>query len=115
METRSLFRNRVGAVLATAGSAIGLGNIWRFPYLMGENGGGAFLVAYLCCLLFLGIPLMGSEFYIGRQARQNAVGIFRVLAPGTPWPLVGYLAVLTPFLILGYYFVVAGLSFLFAP
>lgn len=108
MEQRSHFGSRIGAMLATAGSAIGLGNIWRFPYLMGENGGGAFLLVYLLCLLFLGIPLMLSEFYIGRQSRKNAVGAFRVLAPGTPWPLVGYLAVLTPFLILGYYFVVAG-------
>ena len=95
-------------VLAAAGSAVGLGNIWRFPCQVGDNGGAAFILIYLLCVLILGIPVMVSEFVIGRSSRANVAGAYQVLAPNTPWQLVGMMGVVASFLILGYYGVVAG-------
>ena len=95
-------------VLAAAGSAVGLGNIWRFPCQVGDNGGAAFILIYLLCVLILGIPVMVSEFVIGRSSRANVAGAYQVLAPHTPWQLVGMMGVVASFLILGYYGVVAG-------
>ncbi len=97
---------KLSAVLVAAGSSVGLGNIWRFPYLAGENGGGAFLVIYIGCILLLGLPLMIAEFTVGRAAKRNAVGAFRTLDP--KWSLLGYNGVVASFLILGFYFVVSG-------
>ena len=107
-EERANFGSKIGIILATAGSAVGLGNIWRFPYMLGQNGGAAFLAVYILCIILLGLPVMLSEFFIGRYTRKNAAGAFKVLAPGTKWSLIGYNGVLASFLILGFYSVVAG-------
>ena len=81
-----------------AGSAVGLGNVWRFPYMAGENGGAVFIMIYVACVLLLGIPCMISEFIIGRHGQSNTARAFRKLAGGTPWALIGYMGVLTGFL-----------------
>lgn len=105
-EKRATFGGRISAVLVAAGSAVGLGNIWRFPYLAGENGGGAFLVIYLAAVLLIGLPLMISEFSLGTATRHNAVGAFRAL--NKRWTVVGYMGILSSALILSFYLVVAG-------
>jgi NSS family neurotransmitter:Na+ symporter len=105
---RDSFSSRFGVIAAAAGSAIGLGNIWRFPYVAGENGGGAFLVVYLVSILIIGVPVMLSEFVIGRSAQKNPYGAFRDLAPGKPWYLIGLMGVAAAFMILAFYTVVAG-------
>lgn len=107
-DTRVGFGSKIGGILAAAGSAVGLGNIWRFPYETGNHGGAAFILVYLGCVLFLGLPIMVAEFSIGRSSKASTGKSFSVLAPGTQWKWVGYLGVLTGFLILGYYSVVAG-------
>ena len=94
--------------MAAAGSAVGLGNIWRFPTECGSNGGAAFILIYLLCVFFLAMPVMVAEFVIGRSSRANAVGSYRVLAPGKPWVVSGFMGVLAGFLVLSYYSVVAG-------
>ncbi len=108
MENRDGFTGKFGIVAAAAGSAIGLGNIWRFPYVLGENGGAAFLLIYLALILGLGVPVMLSEMLIGRRGQRNIFGSFRRLAPGSLWPGVGLLGVATAFVILSFYSVVAG-------
>ncbi len=105
---RDGFGSKFGVIAAAAGSAIGLGNIWRFPYVVGENGGGAFLLVYLFFVISIGIPVMMSEFVIGRSAQRNPVGSFKKLAPGKPWYLVGLMGVGAAFMILAFYTVVAG-------
>lgn len=105
-EKRATFGGRISAVLAAAGSAVGLGNIWRFPYLAGENGGGAFVMIYLATVLLIGLPLMLSEFSLGTATKRNAVGAFRQL--NKRWVPLGYMGVLSSVLILGFYLVVAG-------
>lgn len=105
---RVTFGSKLGVILATVGCAVGLGNIWRFPYMVGSNGGAAFLLIYIVCILLLGLPVMITEFFIGRHSRRNAAGAFKVMAPGTKWSLIGYNGVLAAFLILGFYSVVAG-------
>src|SRR6056297_968905 len=105
---RDSFGSKFGAIAAAAGSAIGLGNIWRFPYVVGENGGGAFLFIYLAFIFAIGIPVMLSEFTIGRKAQRNPFGAFRKLAPGKPWYLVGLMGVVAAFMILAFYTAVAG-------
>ena len=105
---RGNFGSKIGAVLASAGSAVGLGNIWRFPTECGSNGGAAFILIYLLCVFVLAMPVMVSEFVIGRASRSNTVGSYRVLAPGKPWVVSGFMGVLAGFLVLSYYSVVAG-------
>lgn len=105
---RGSWTGHLGFVLAAAGSAIGLGNIWMFPFRTGENGGAAFVLVYLAAVALVGIPLLVAEILVGRTTRRNPVGAFRALSPGTPWALVGWLGVATGFLILSYYGVVAG-------
>ena len=105
---RGNFGSKIGAILASAGSAVGLGNIWRFPMECGSNGGAAFILIYLLCVFFLAMPVMVAEFVIGRSSRSNAVGSYRVLAPGKPWVVSGFMGVLAGFLVLSYYSVVAG-------
>lgn len=105
---RDGFGSRFGVIAAAAGSAIGLGNIWRFPYVLGENGGGIFLLIYVVLIAMVGIPVMLSEFTIGRRAQRNPYGAFRILAPGRPWYLVGLMGIAAAFLILAFYAVVAG-------
>lgn len=108
MSNRAQFATKIGVIAATVGSAVGLGNIWRFPYMAGENGGGAFLVIYICCVLVLGIPLMCAEFAIGRKAQTNAGRALKVLAPNSAWHIIGYIGILASTLILGYYMVISG-------
>ncbi len=105
---RANFGSKLGAILAAAGSAVGLGNIWRFPYETGNHGGAAFIFIYIGCVFILGIPIMVSEFLIGRHSRSNTAGAYQRLAPGTQWRWLGRMGVLAGFLILGYYSVVAG-------
>ncbi len=105
---RDGFSGRFGIVAAAAGSAVGLGNIWRFPYVTGENGGGAFLLLYLIFILAIGIPVMLSEFVIGRRAESNALGSFRKLSPGSPWWFIGLMGIIAAFVILSFYSTVAG-------
>jgi NSS family neurotransmitter:Na+ symporter len=105
---RANFSSKLGVILATAGSAVGLGNVWRFPYMAGENGGAIFILIYILCVLLLGIPCMISEFIIGRHGQANTARAYKKLAGRTPWSVIGYMGVLTGFLITGYYAVVAG-------
>ena len=102
------FGSKIGAILAAAGSAVGLGNIWRFPYETGNHGGAAFILVYLACVFVLGLPIMIAEFTVGRHSKASTGKAFAVLAPGTQWKWIGYLGVLAGLLILGYYSVVAG-------
>lgn len=112
-EQRGAFTSNFGTMMAIVGSAVGLGNIWRFPYLAGVNGGAAFLLLYLGLILAVGLPLILSEFVIGRAAHRGAVGSFKQLAPKGKWYLVGYLGVIAGFCILGFYSVIAGWSIRF--
>jgi len=105
---RALFVTRLGGIFAAVGSAVGLGNVWRFPYETGQNGGAAFLLIYLACVLFLGTPLMLAELSLGRASHMNASGTFHKFAPGSKWYLLGYLGALCMMLIVGFYSVVAG-------
>lgn len=108
MEKRGNFGTELGMILATAGGAVGLGNVWRFPYMTGENGGAAFILVYICCVLMLGIPCMLSEFIIGRHGASNTYRAYSLLSGGSAWKYVGLLGVATGFLIMGYYAVVSG-------
>ncbi len=103
---RGQFGSRVGAVLVAAGSSVGLGNIWRFPYVMGENGGAAFLLIYIACILFIGLPIMLAEFSVGRATGKNSVGAYRSL--DRRWTPLGYCGMLASLFIMGFYFVVAS-------
>lgn len=105
---RASFGSKIGAILAAAGSAVGLGNIWRFPYETGSHGGAAFILIYLACVFLLGLPIMIAEFTVGRHAKASCGRAFGLLAPGTLWKWIGPLGVLSGLLILGYYSVVAG-------
>lgn len=107
-QKRENFGSKLGIIMATAGSALGLGNIYRFPCEAGANGGAAFLIVYLCIALLVGTPLMLAEFVIGRRSRSNPIGAFGKLGGRRGWSLVGYLGVLSAFLILAFYTTVAG-------
>lgn len=107
-DNRANFGSKLGGILAAAGSAVGLGNIWRFPYQAGTNGGGAFLIVYVLCVLFICLPVMVSEFMIGRHSQANTASAYRLVAPRKHWGFVGKLGVLSGTLILCYYAVVAG-------
>ena len=109
-EQRGAFSSNFGTMMAVVGSAGGLGNIWRFPYLAGVNGGAAFLLLYLFLILLVGLPLILSEFVIGRATHRGAVGSFKQLAPRSKWYLVGYMGVVAGFCILGFYSVISGWS-----
>ncbi len=115
MSERGNFGSKLGVILATAGSAVGLGNIWRFPYMTGQDGGAAFIVIYLVCVLLLGIPGMVGEFIIGRHGAANAARAYGIMG-GKPWSLLGYVGALTSLIILGFYSVIAGwcVQYLFA-
>lgn len=105
---REGFSSSLGVIAAVLGSAVGLGNIWKFPYVTGANGGAAFILVYLICLVLVGIPVMLSEHLIGRNTRANAVGAFKVLEPRRPWFLVGGAGVVSAFLIMAFYTTVVG-------
>ena len=112
---RAQWSSRFAFILAATGSAVGLGNIWKFPYITGVNGGGAFVLAYLACIVGVGLPIFLAELYIGRTSQKNAVSAFEALdRPGSPWRHVGLMGVVSAFLILAFYSVVGGwvLSFL---
>lgn len=109
-KSRAVFSTKFGVLAAAAGSAIGLGNIWKFPYITGVYGGAAFLFVYLAFILAIGVPIMLSELIIGRKSRKNPIGAFKKLAPGTPWMLIGTFGVGAAFIILSFYGVVAGWS-----
>jgi neurotransmitter:Na+ symporter, NSS family len=106
--------SRLAFILAATGSAVGLGNVWKFPYIMGENGGGAFVLVYLFCILAIGIPVMMAEVLIGRRGRQSPGNSVRALAleakASTNWSIVGWVGVIAGFLILSFYAVIAGWS-----
>ncbi|MFI3318962.1 MAG: sodium-dependent transporter [Rikenellaceae bacterium] len=103
---RAVFGSSLTAMLVTAGCSVGLGNIWRFPYLVGEGGGAAFIIIYLLAVIFIGHPIMLAEFAVGRSTHKNAVGAYSV--KDKRWGLLGYNGVFIAFVIMGFYFVVAG-------
>ncbi len=105
---RDSFGSKFGVIAAAAGSAVGLGNIWRFPYVAGESGGGAFVLIYLGFIFFIGVPVMLSEFTIGRRAKLNTFGAFKKLAPGKPWYIIGIMGLVAAFFILAFYSTIAG-------
>lgn len=108
IKPRDSFSSSIGVLAATLGSAVGLGNIWKFPYITGQNGGAAFILVYLICVLLVGLPVMMAEILIGRRAKANAVGAFKKLEPNKPWYLVGSFGAVSSFLILAFYTDVAG-------
>ena len=104
--------SRFAFILAATGSAVGLGNIWKFPYITGENGGGAFVLVYLLCVLLIGIPLMMAETMLGRRSKENPIHTMEILTKEAGadknWHYLGWLGVAAGFLILSYYSVIAG-------
>ena len=108
---REEWSSKIGFIFAAAGSAIGLGNIWRFPYVTGQNGGAAFVFVYLLCIVFIGLPYLYGELALGRACRKNPVGAFKSLKPGSLWILVGGLGIFTGLGILAFYSVIAGWTF----
>ncbi len=111
LKKRPLFSNRLSIITVAAGSAIGLGNIWKFPYITGKNGGAAFIIVYLCCIALIGLPVLISDFMIGRRGGKNVVGSFRALAGDrSPWLFGGFIALFGSATVLSFYGVVAGWS-----
>lgn len=111
---RGNWGSRIGFILAAAGSAVGLGNIWKFPYITGEMGGGAFVLVYLACVAVVGTPIMFAEIVIGKLGQRDPVGSLRELAGrDSPWQVVGWAGVLSAFVILSFYSVVAGWAIAF--
>jgi len=106
--TRDGFSSKFGVLVAAAGSAVGLGNLWRFPYMVGENGGSAFIIIYILLMVVLCMPVMVAEFMVGRRAKRDVMGAFDVLAPRTPWKGIGVLGLTAALVILGFYCVVGG-------
>lgn len=107
-DNRAQFSTRLGVIATTVGSAVGLGNIWRFPYEAGTHGGGAFLITYLCFIFAFGIPILCAEFMIGRGTHSNIFGAFRQLRSSGKWHWVGYIGIVASIMILSFYSVVAG-------
>lgn len=108
MSSKNEFGTKIGLIAATVGSAVGLGNVWRFPAETQTNGGAAFLLLYIVCVLLLGIPVMLAEFSLGRGGRSDAIGVFKKLSPLSKWWITGLLAVIASYIIICYYMVVAG-------
>ena len=104
----STFGSKIGVIAATVGSAVGLGNVWRFPSLAQANGGAAFLIIYIVSILILGIPVMLAETSLGRAGRSDSVGVFKHLTPKSRWWIVGVVGIVASYIILSYYMVVAG-------
>ena len=107
-QNREQWGSKLGFILAASGSAVGIGNIWKYPSMAGENGGGAFTIIYLACILIVGLSIVVAEFVIGRKTQLSPVGAFEQLAPNTNWKWVGYLGVAAAFVILSFYGVVGG-------
>lgn len=110
MKPREHFGSRFAVIAAMAGSAVGLGNIWRFPYILGQYGGAAFVLVYIVASLLVALPIFFAESVIGRRSGTDTFGAMKKLAPGTPWKWAGLLTILSPLLILSYYSVVGGWS-----
>lgn len=108
--SRGSFGSRFGALVAMAGSAVGLGNLWRFPYLVGENGGAAFIIIYILFVFILCLPIFISEFVIGRRSQKNAYAAFRDLSEGSPWKWIGLFTIAVPLIVLSFYSVIGGWS-----
>ena len=108
--SRDSFGSRFGALVAMAGSAVGLGNLWRFPYLVGENGGAAFIIVYIFFVFLLCLPIFISEFVVGRRSQKNAFAAFRDLSGGSAWRWVGLFTIIVPLIVLSYYSVIGGWS-----
>jgi NSS family neurotransmitter:Na+ symporter len=108
VKDRGSWGSKIAFIFAASGSAIGLGNIWRFPIMVGLNGGAVFVLAYIVAVFFIGFTIMLAELTIGRHTQKNPVGAFEAIRPRTPWKLAGYMAVITTIGILSYYSVVAG-------
>lgn len=108
--SRDSFGSRFGALVAMAGSAVGLGNLWRFPYLVGENGGAAFIIIYILLSFVICLPIFISEFVIGRRSQKNAFAAFRDLSGGSAWRWVGLFTIIVPLVVLSYYSVIGGWS-----
>ncbi len=108
MASRGKWSSSIGFILAAAGSAIGIGNIWRFPYMTGKYGGAVFLFVYLAAVILLGMPVMIAEIAMGRFSGKNPVGAFKHIRPKGPWKLVGYLGVIAGVMILSYYSLISG-------
>jgi len=102
MQNREHWGSRLGFILAASGSAVGLGNIWKYPHMAGENGGAAFTVVYLLCILIVGLPIVIGEFVLGRKTQLNPVGAYESLAPNSNWKWVGMLGVASAFVILSF-------------
>ncbi len=109
--SRGAWGSRFGFVLAAAGSAVGLGHIWRFPYVTGENGGAAFVILYIACVFLIGVPILFAELSLGRHSHKNPVGAIKAIAPTGGWKYLGYLGVATGLFILSYYTLIAGWTF----
>ena len=107
---RDNFGSRFGALVAMAGSAVGLGNLWRFPFLMGENGGAAFIIIYIALCVLICLPIFISEFVVGRRSQKNAFAAFRDLSGGSNWKWVGLITIIVPMIVLSYYSVIGGWS-----
>ena len=112
-EQREQWSSRIGFILATVGSAVGLGNVWRFPTMVARSGGGAFLLLYLVVVVAVGVPIMMSELAMGRRSQRGLTGAFRNLGPGGKWWPAGLLPALAAFLILSYYSVIAGWTLIY--
>ena len=110
MTPRENFGSRFAVIMAMAGSAVGLGNIWRFPYMVGEHGGAAFIILYALASFILVLPIFFAETIIGRRSRQGTFGAMEKLAPGSRWKWLGLLTLFAPIIILSYYIVVGGWS-----
>ncbi|WP_432359860.1 sodium-dependent transporter [Sporosarcina sp. UB5] len=108
MKQREQWTSKIGFVLAAAGSAIGLGAIWKFPYMAGTNGGSVFVLLFIICTLAIGLPILLAEFVIGRRGQHDAVTSLKRLAPGKPWFLIGWMGLLSSFILLSFYSVVGG-------
>ncbi len=111
---REQWSTKVGFILSSAGAAIGLGAIWKFPYMTGMNGGGAFFLLFIAFTLIIGLPLLIAEFIIGRGAQQEAVTAYKKLAPGTGWSIIGRWGVAGAFILLSFYSVVGGWVLIYA-
>src|SRR4051794_16734724 len=108
MKQRDQWSSKIGFVLAAAGSAIGLGAIWKFPYMVGMNGGSVFLLLFIICTLAIGLPILLAEFVIGRMGQADATTSLKRLAPGKKWPLIGWMGLAVSFILLSFYSVVGG-------
>lgn len=108
LQTKEQWSSKIGFILSAAGSAIGVGAIWKLPYVTGISGGGAFFLLFILFSLFMGFPLLLAEFVIGRSTQKEAISAYRILAPNTSWHWIGRLGVFTCFLLLSFYSVIGG-------